>query len=171
MRPTWGYFSAVCLTHGVTILEATNRPQGLLESCWGGTRIQTWSSTEAAAACAATSATLNPGGEVWAYPDELATAQVLYPAADGGGGGDDDGNHYAAMINPLLSMPIKSAIWYQGEANSAAESANLYFCQLKALIVDWRSKWHRTNNFTFGVAQLVRSYQTTKRTTPAAVST
>ena len=33
-RKTWGYFSAVCMTHGVALLEATGRPQGLLESCW-----------------------------------------------------------------------------------------------------------------------------------------
>lgn len=42
-RATWGFFSAVCYIHGRTLLRKTNRPQGLLESCWGGTRIESWS--------------------------------------------------------------------------------------------------------------------------------
>ena len=35
-RDTWGYFSAACYVHGLELLRATGRPQGLLESCWGG---------------------------------------------------------------------------------------------------------------------------------------
>jgi hypothetical protein len=50
-RPTWGYFSAVCFIHGRALLKATGRPQGLLESCWGGTSIESWTSREASAEC------------------------------------------------------------------------------------------------------------------------
>ena len=39
-RPTWGYFSAVCFIHGRRLVEETGRPQGMLESCWGGTSIE-----------------------------------------------------------------------------------------------------------------------------------
>lgn len=119
-RNTWGYFSAVCFVHGLQMLRATGRPQGLLESCWGGTRIETWSSKEAMATCGA------------AKPQ--------------------DGSHFTGMIAPLVRLPIRGAIWYQGEAN--AKQGNDYDCQLRSMIKDWRARWHRSQNFTFGVAQL-----------------
>ena len=50
-RNTWGYFSAVCYLHGRALWKATGRPQGLLESCWGGQSIESFSSAEASAAC------------------------------------------------------------------------------------------------------------------------
>ena len=39
-RKTWGYFSAVCWATGAALLRDTGRPQGLLASNWGGTRIE-----------------------------------------------------------------------------------------------------------------------------------
>ena len=50
-RPTWGYFSAVCLVHGLRLINATGRPLGLIESSWGGSEIELWSSKEALARC------------------------------------------------------------------------------------------------------------------------
>ena len=50
-RNTWGYFSAVCYLHGRALWQATGRPQGLLESCWGGQTIESFSSAEASARC------------------------------------------------------------------------------------------------------------------------
>ena len=55
-RNTWGYFSAVCYLHGRALWKATGRPQGLLESCWGGQTIESFSSAEASAACGASPA-------------------------------------------------------------------------------------------------------------------
>eukprot|EP00039_Didymoeca_costata_P020200 m.340426 g.340426 ORF g.340426 m.340426 type:complete len:521 (+) comp19301_c0_seq1:20-1582(+) len=120
-RPSWGYFSAVCMVHGISILKKTGRPQGMLESCWGGTPIEAWTSKEGA---------------------EMCNSQKK--AADG--------DLYAGMINPLLNFPIKGAIWYQGEANS--RNGNPYACQMKAMITDWRQKWYKSGNFTFGLVQL-----------------
>jgi len=99
-----------------------------------GTSIQSWSSREALAKCA---------------PKDT----VPKPPA-----GDKEGNHFSAMIWPLLRLPIKGAIWYQGEANSRnAQSSNIYNCQMRALIQDWREKWYRSSNFSFGIAQLAPS--------------
>ena len=67
-RATWGYFSAVCFTYGRALLRDTGRPQGLIESCWGGTAIERWSNAEALQECS------SGDGDY-----------------DGGGGGDDDG--------------------------------------------------------------------------------
>ena len=114
-RATWGYFSAACWLHGRALLRETGRPQGMLESCWGGTRIESWSSNSALRAC---------GGS----PDPSSEAM--------------GGNHWGGMITPLLKLPIKGVVWYQGEANSGSESAaNLYYCEMASMIADWRARW------------------------------
>ena len=50
-RNTWGYFSAVCFIHGRELVKATGRPQGMLESSWGGQTIESFSSLESSRAC------------------------------------------------------------------------------------------------------------------------
>lgn len=48
---------------------------------------------------------------------------------------------YNAMIAPIIPMPIKGVIWYQGEANTweAARYQKLF----PELINNWRSKWNQ----------------------------
>ena len=102
----------------------------MVESCWGGTSIESWSSAEALAACAA-----DP-----ARPTSPSTAA----ATSAGEEAQRSGDHYTAMIRPLLNMTIKGAVWYQGEANGGTvTSGNRYACQIRALIKDWRSKWNQ----------------------------
>jgi sialate O-acetylesterase len=55
------------------------------------------------------------------------------------------------MISPLLPMPIKGAIWYQGEGN--ADRAFQYRTLLPAMITDWRKQWH-VGPFPFFIVQL-----------------
>jgi sialate O-acetylesterase len=55
------------------------------------------------------------------------------------------------MIHPLLNVSIKGALWYQGEAN--AGNAELYKCQLPAMIKDWRRKFN-IGDFHFYFVQL-----------------
>jgi sialate O-acetylesterase len=45
------------------------------------------------------------------------------------------------MIAPLTPLPIRGAIWYQGESNSALERAPLYGRVFRAMIEDWRREW------------------------------
>ena len=45
------------------------------------------------------------------------------------------------MIAPLTPLPIRGAIWYQGESNSALERYPLYNRIMRALIEDWRRQW------------------------------
>ena len=93
---TWGFFSAVCFVHGRALLRETGRPQGLIESCWGGTTIQKWSSPPALAACEADGVTdpppINPAGVPTTSPPAFSSL-------------------WNAMIVPLLRLPIKGAIW------------------------------------------------------------
>ena len=48
---------------------------------------------------------------------------------------------YNGMIAPLTPLPIRGAIWYQGESNSALERFPLYNRIMRTLIEDWRREW------------------------------
>lgn len=61
---------------------------------------------------------------------------------------------YNAMIYPLIDIPIKGAIWYQGEAN--APRAFQYQTLLPLMINDWRQSWGYS--FPFYICQLA-NYQ------------
>jgi len=87
-RPTWGYFSAVCLVHGMHLLQETGRPQGLLESSWGGSEIELWSSKASLAKCPSTWCPGKPPCKV-------------------------DGLYFAGMIAPLVEFPIRGLLFYQ----------------------------------------------------------
>ncbi|MDR1224362.1 MAG: 9-O-acetylesterase [Tannerella sp.] len=52
---------------------------------------------------------------------------------------------YNAMIHPLISFPVKGAIWYQGENN--AGQASHYRTLFPLMINDWRSKWGKELSF------------------------
>ena len=91
-RATWGYFSAVCYIYGRALLRETGRPQGLLESCWGGSPIESWSDTETLAKC---------------------------PAAPDSDSSTSGSSHYNGMIFPFLRFPIRGAIWYQVSTRTA----------------------------------------------------
>jgi sialate O-acetylesterase len=58
---------------------------------------------------------------------------------------------YNGMVNPLVPMGIKGAIWYQGESNAGA--ATEYRTLLPMLISDWRSKFG-VGDFPFYIVQL-----------------
>ena len=62
------------------------------------------------------------------------------------------------MIHPLLSFPIKGAIWYQGESNGA--EGDSYFQKMRALIGGWRSLWN-VGDFPFYYVQLANFQQPT----------
>lgn len=48
-------------------------------------------------------------------------------------------NLYNAMVDSWTKLPIRGIIWYQGCANAGKLH---YLPQHKALIADWRAKWH-----------------------------
>jgi sialate O-acetylesterase len=123
-RDTWGYFSAVCFATGAALLRDTGRPQGMLETCWGGTPIESWT------------------------PNENATDGLVGSSKAAGG-------LYNGMIAPYLQVPIKGALWYQGESN--AHNYNPYAQKMIDMIADWRQNWDippTLKNFTFILHQL-----------------
>jgi len=58
---------------------------------------------------------------------------------------------YNGMIHALVGFPIRGAIWYQGESNHA--EGMLYFEKKKALIEGWRSLWGQ-GDFPFYYVQI-----------------
>ncbi|HBC89754.1 MAG TPA: 9-O-acetylesterase [Lentisphaeria bacterium] len=58
---------------------------------------------------------------------------------------------FNAMINPILSLGIKGAIWYQGCSN--ADRAYQYRKLLPTMIRDWRKRWN-CGAFPFYIVQL-----------------
>ena len=47
----WTYYSAVCWLYGKHLYETLGYPIGLVESCWGGTPVEAWSSPDALKVC------------------------------------------------------------------------------------------------------------------------
>ncbi|HEX8907029.1 MAG TPA: sialate O-acetylesterase, partial [Longimicrobiaceae bacterium] len=63
---------------------------------------------------------------------------------------------YNQMIHPLLGVPIKGVIWYQGESNANDDrQAAAYRAQFATLIRSWRREWSGARgDFPFLWAQL-----------------
>ena len=63
---------------------------------------------------------------------------------------------YNRMIHPLLQLPIKGVIWYQGESNANNDAqAAAYRAQFATLITSWRREWTGAGGrFPFLWAQL-----------------
>lgn len=138
---TVGDFSAVAYFFARKLYQETNIPIGIINASWGGTEIEPWIS----------------GKSFEALPDELKnhysytpetfpdnvkmklkTGKAdpvkiqpnLYPSV-----------LYNGMVNPLVKMPVKGVIWYQGENNAHAERSADYYTLFPCLIRDWREQW------------------------------
>ncbi|XP_044137907.1 sialate O-acetylesterase [Bufo gargarizans] len=139
------YFSAVCWIFGRHLARKLKYPIGLVESVWGGTPVEAWSSKTALSKCGLSET-----------PKEMIQR---YEFTDTVTGPCDYSVLWNAMIHPLLNMTIKGAIWYQGEQNTGMNT-NLYNCTFPALIQDWRRSFHEGSmgqtdpNFPFGFVQL-----------------
>ncbi|XP_038123802.1 sialate O-acetylesterase [Cyprinodon tularosa] len=126
-------FSAVCWLFGRYMYDKLQYPIGLVESCWGGTPVEAWSSPRALKQCG-----LNQSED-----NSMMKSTVLWNA----------------MIHPFLNMTIYGAIWYQGEAN-AEYHQDKYNCSFPAMINDWRMGFHQGSggqtalDFPFGFVQL-----------------
>ena len=107
---------------------------GLIQSEWGGTRIEPWSLPEGLDKCEITHYCPNP-----THPERC--------------------NHqlFNAMINPLTKFSIYGVLWYQGESNGLW-NRDKYGCAFTEMIKNWRRIWSSntaTNpEFPFGFMQL-----------------
>jgi len=152
-------FSAVCYMtarDSVRFHSALkNRPVALVQSAWGGTRVEAWMSTKAIAAASK---------GVLSDPSQ---PPVLPPLRKGQ---NNVSVLYNAMVAPFDKMAVRAALWYQGEANadqnvSAADWArgatqtSYYASYLQSMVADWRDR-KGMGDFAFLVVSLPPSVKT-----------
>lgn len=162
-------FSAVAWFFAREIEQREHVPVGVIDSTWGGTVAEAWVRLTALGEDAA----LNPlfasrgrmieGGADTAR--QIADEQKQIAEAKAAGKPAPQfpwhaplpswgpGNLWNGMIAPLTPFPIRGAIWYQGESNSALERWPLYNHIMRALIEDWRRQW-AVGSFPFLYVQI-----------------
>lgn len=175
----WGGFSAVAYFFGRELNQKLHVPVGLIESDWGGTRIESWTPPEGFAMVpelkdeytrveqgdphnplhqALLKETLNQYDQ-WlkAAREALASETVVPPVPNYPSNlqGPQDLQQatalYNGMIHPLVPVAMRGVIWYQGEANES--DGMKYYWRMKALIAGWRRIW-REGNFPFYFVQI-----------------
>ena len=93
-----------------------NVPVGMIQSDWGGTRIEAWMTVSAAQKVLPNILESDP-----AYDEQNRTARL-----------------YNAMICPLTNFTARGFLWYQGEANRGFDGYARYMQELASL---WRGRW------------------------------
>ena len=167
-------FSAVAYFFGRHLHEKLDVPIGLIETSWGGTPAEAWTSLHALSADAslmpvfASWARMNDGEAVhqlqrekelseWRRAVDRAKTEGKEPPGFPWEPNIDSSwmpaGLYNAMIAPLTRFPIRGAIWYQGESNASRERASLYAHLFGTMIQDWRSAWGQ-GDFPFLFVQL-----------------
>jgi len=122
-------FSAVAYFFGRELRRRLKVPVGLVNTSYGGTPVEAWTSREALEAAA---------------PDALPGYAARKPPHRAS-------CLYHGMIAPLVPYGIRGAIWYQGESN--AGRAFRYRTLFPAMIADWRARWGQ-GDFPFYFVQL-----------------
>jgi sialate O-acetylesterase len=145
-------------------------PIGIIETFWGGTPVEAWTSLRALGSDPALSPFFSEWGRVLEnWPRAAATHEKQLAAWSAAGstgpkpgltesrpeGANGPANLYNAMIAPITRYPIKGVIWYQGESNANAGPAGaaLYARAFQAMIRDWRRVWAQ-GDFPFLYVQL-----------------
>ncbi|MCH2210328.1 MAG: sialate O-acetylesterase [Fuerstiella sp.] len=168
-----GYFMARDLYRELQV------PIGLINSSWGGTRIEPWTPPTGFAQIRALSGLYRnilirtPGTEKhktllqrhihaterWLLEakqalaaDTEVPASPVYPSALSPLSNRQDPTAlYNGMIHALVGFPIRGTIWYQGESNHT--EGMLYYEKKRALINGWRKLWQQ-KDFPFYYVQI-----------------
>jgi sialate O-acetylesterase len=167
-------FSAVGYFFGRDLHEQLGVPIGLINSSWGGTRIEPWTPIvgfrdvpelagivtdieKARAEYAKATAAALPRYAEWLVRANKAKEYGEYIAAPPEWPVSPLSTNYTptglynGMIHPLVPFAIRGALWYQGESNLG--DGMLYLQKMKALIAGWRSVWNE-GDFPFLYVQL-----------------
>lgn len=162
-------FSAVAYFFGREIVQREHVAVGLIDSTWGGTPAEAWTSLDGLSA----DASLMPVFASWAAmaneqtgmqtrietekrEDEAARQahaplpkHSWHPSPESW----DPSWLYNGMVSPAVAFGIKGVIWYQGESNSSPDRASVYYQVFSTLIKDWRRHWHQ-GDFPFLFTQI-----------------
>jgi sialate O-acetylesterase len=165
------HFSAVAQFFARDLQQHVPAPIGLIESDWGGTPLEAWTSMRALSADAGlmpvfaawsrlsedTPKTLLRNAKEWR--DAEARAKAAGSPAPGRPWMNNMADSwmpaglYNGMIAPLTQFAIRGVIWYQGESNASPDRAGIYARLFQAMITDWRRAWGE-GDFPFLFVQL-----------------
>jgi sialate O-acetylesterase len=113
-----GSFSAVGYLFAKELHQDLGIPVGIINSSYGGSRIETWMSEEMLG--------YDEGDTVLASGQAERQPTVAFNK----------------MIHPLRRFPVKGFLWYQGESNADnMEDAVAYGRIFKTMIAGWRGLW------------------------------
>jgi sialate O-acetylesterase len=167
-------FSAAAYFFGRQLHQKYGVPVGLIESNWGGTPAEAWTSMTSLGADASlmpvfaewgklmqdqSTTLLERAKQLQEWEQAVAKAKQegkpepwrpWYPNQDNCW---QPAGLFNAMIAPLTRFPIRGAIWYQGESNAGPERAPLYAHLFQTMIQDWRRAWGQ-GDFPFLFVQI-----------------
>ena len=152
-----GNFFAVAYFFGKDVQRELNVPVGLIQSAWGGTPVQAWTSREKLAGDPEMNAIAETGLE--RYREGLLANERFLAA-----GGDPKklpwpewqnakvpSVLFNGMVHPFIPYAMRGVIWYQGEHNTGEPWS--YAKMFTAMIQDWRDRWGM-GDFPFYFCQL-----------------
>ena len=165
--------SAVAYFFARNLQQKLGVPIGLIESFWGGTSAEAWTSLRSLSADAALMPVFAARSQMVASQattilrmqrEEVEYQRALGQAKAEGKPEPERPWHrdfaawapaalYNGMIAPLTPFAIRGAIWYQGESNAGPERAFLYGRLFPTMIRDWRESWGE-GNFPFLFVQI-----------------
>ena len=99
-------------------------PVGVIQSAWGGSRIEPWTPPEAYS-------------DSPVFAEEAARTPLKID-------GMSPGKNFDGMVRPLAPFAIRGVLWYQGESNLISGNDGLrYADKMEVLVAGWRAVWQR----------------------------
>ena len=167
------HFSAVAYYFGRHLYNELDIPIGLINTSWGGTRIEPWTPPVGFDSVPALSSISDEIKDIdtnyrtqlsdkieeieeWIVETKEAIQkntpiiqmpENIHPLTNSG----RPTSLYNAMIHPIVPYAIRGALWYQGESNMP--EGMIYHEKMKALINGWRNVWGQ-GDFPFYFVQL-----------------
>lgn len=122
-------FSAIGYFFGEALADNLSVTVGMIESDWGGTKIESWMSEDRVRA-------INP--EHLQADSNLGTLSPNRTAI-----------LWKSMIYPMSRYAIRGFLWYQGESN-VGPKGYLYDKLMQAMVDQWRSEWQKNGTVENG---------------------
>ncbi|MDR2345296.1 MAG: sialate O-acetylesterase [Planctomycetaceae bacterium] len=113
------HFSSIGYYFGAKLNEELDVPIGLIDSSWGATRIEPWTTVDGFKSVSIPSVVKLADVKLSEKPNQQQPTAL-----------------YNKMIHPLTPFAMRGVIWYQGEGN--LNDKMIYAEKMKALIAGWR---------------------------------